>query len=106
MQPLECVGEILDEVTSHDALFAQFTCRSIACQSVQVHTHDTGIFLFVAACQQTGNDTSQYVAAAGSRHAGIAGAVDEHMTVGQAEGGVVPLQHDIGLKAFRHLTGL
>ena len=84
----------MDEVACEEALFADVANGEVARQSVQIHAQLAGFGLLVASCQESGDDAGEDVSAACCGHSGVACGVEDDVSVGQAEGGVVAFQDD------------
>ena len=96
----------MDDVAGYQAFLSQFAGRNVTGKSVQIHADEAGILLFVASCQQTGDNTREHVAAACRGHTCITRRVEDDVAVWKAEGRVVTLQDNIALNALCEITGL
>ena len=60
--------------------------------------------MLVAACQESGDNACEHISASGRCHTGISRGVEDDISIGQAEGGVVALQYDIGVQVLGHIA--
>ena len=89
VEAFECIWQILDEITGNDALLAEITGSDVTGQSVKVHADNAGVFPPIAPCQESRDNTCQYITAASGSHSCITSGIKHNMTIGQAERGVV-----------------
>lgn len=101
---LECFGQETDDVRGGETLSSEAFGSEVAGESVQPYCRYAGVLLAVAPCQQSRQYAGEHVAASCRRHAGIAGVVEEHLSVGQTDGGVVAFEHDVAPQILCHLT--
>ena len=95
----------MDDVAGHQTLLSQFAGGDVARETVQVHADEAGILSFVTSGQQSGDDTSEHVATARRRHTGIAGRVEDDVTVGETEGRVMTFENHIALNPLGEAAG-